>query len=365
MPNLRACPKCRALLEPGTRTCPYCGVRPGRAAPPPPVQTEAGKTSRLGLWVIGVNVAIYALMILLDPSRGDPGVRPFEPSRDILLAFGMSETWLVSTCGQYWRLLASVFLHLDVMHLLFNCVAIYILVSPAAATLGPYRAAAIYLPSGFLAALASHLAGNSGAGASGAVCALIAALVVFGQRRGGELGRQLSRSMARWAFLIIAFGFFVPNVDNVAHLAGFASGALLGWPASAARVFGGIGERIWRGVAYLSLAVTVAVAAVWMAPSIARSFERREVELYHSDAQRVIRLLAGVVDGKPAELPESFPGGPARSADLTEAVRKALALTRRDPRAPEAGEACYRAWQELLAWERRLGCSHAMFWRPE
>jgi hypothetical protein len=64
------------------------------------------------------------------------------------------------------------------------------------------------------------------AGASGAIFGLMGALVVYGFRRGGTLGQALRRQMITWGLIGIALGFVMP-VNNVAHIVGGTSGALI------------------------------------------------------------------------------------------------------------------------------------------
>jgi membrane associated rhomboid family serine protease len=362
--RVSTCPKCRALLEPGTRVCPYCGTKPGRAAPPP-VSEEAAATSRLGLWVIGIILVIYFLMVVLYPTAEAEGMSSFEPSREALLAFGLSHPALIKECGQTWRLVTAIFLHLGIIHLLFNSIAIFILVPPAAVTFGPHRTACLFLVTGVLASWASHAVGNAGGGASGAVCGLIGALALYGWRRGGPEGRLLTQRMVTWGIVILVYGFMVPRVDNVAHGAGFVSGAALGYVAAAARVVGGRADRLWRLGAYASISAVVAVGVVWLLPNVIRSFERREVELYLADSIRLIRLLEKVEAGeKPVSaLPESsLDEGPAQSGDLTAALDVALQATRKDPSSEEAKEARFRAWVAVHDWHDGVYCSHAVDW---
>ena len=62
--RLAACPRCRALLEPTVRRCPYCGTDQRRRAVAAPQAADAEATTHLGLWILAFNVAIFALMVL-------------------------------------------------------------------------------------------------------------------------------------------------------------------------------------------------------------------------------------------------------------------------------------------------------------
>lgn len=349
------CQKCRALLEPGTRECPYCQTdqRHHRA----PSETEdAVRTTRFGLWVLGVNVAVYFLMVVLDPASGDREGSSLEPTGEAATAFGWARHDLVHTCGQYWRLLASMFLHADLLHLLLNSVSLYYLIPIAAHTFGAHRAVCIYFASGLCGAGLSTAVGNSGLGASGALCGIIAAAAVYGWRRGGSLGRELSRGMVSWAGMILLLGFFVPQIDHAGHIGGFVGGAALGWLAAAVRARGGAADRAWALFARLTVAAALIVAVAFWAPFAWRSFEWRDVELYQKHAGRTLDRLADAVESPPGsvELPASFPDGPAGSEAVRDAGRHALALL--VARDPAAREALTLARHALADWSRTFHC---------
>src|SRR6185295_9802622 len=82
---------------------------------------------------------------------------------------------------------------------------------------------------GILAGWGSELWGlyGVGIGASGALMGLIGLAAGWGHREGTSMGRIIRDQMVKWGIYTIVFGFFI-HADNVAHAAGFISGALLG-----------------------------------------------------------------------------------------------------------------------------------------
>jgi rhomboid protease GluP len=356
---VQVCPKCRAILEPGTRRCPYCGTGQAHVLAPSPAQ-DAAATTRVGMWLIGLNLALYLAMILADPSRADAEGIVVEPSWEAAVLFGASEPDLVTRCGQYWRLLTAVFVHLGLLHLVLNCVSIFILTPIAAANLGADRTTCIYLATGVLAALASHLAGYAGAGASGAVCGLIGALALYGHRRGILV---LRNQMLYWAALLVAWGLVVPGIGNVAHAAGFAAGAGLGWVASAVRARGGTADRLWRISAFAASGAAIATAAAFLLPLLLRAGERNEIERFRERAASTARQIARVLDGEaaPDALPDALPEAPGGTGPVREAAAAAIAAAReRSAAAPAALLALEARMDE---WEARVSCSHAILWR--
>lgn len=140
--------------------------------------------------------------------------------------------------GQYWRLAASMFLHIGFFHLLVNSWALYQLGGLFELWLGPRRMALVFFASGLGGSLASLVftlrpaegAGLS-AGASGAIFGILGALISFLLKRRDQLtaaAKSLLWQLLFWAGLNVFFGFTVNGIDNAAHLGGCAMGLVLG-----------------------------------------------------------------------------------------------------------------------------------------
>ncbi len=302
--------------------------------------------------MIAFHAILYLLMVMLDPARGEPEQEALAPSHLAVSFWGATHPWLIGTAGQYWRLVTAVFLHLDLMHLLFNCVSLYVLLPLAATTFGRHRTVTIYLAAGILAALGSHLAGNGGAGASGAICGLITALAAWGYRRSGRWDNDLSRRMLFWALFILGYGYLRPGVDNVAHGVGFGVGLLLGWGAAGVRAWGGAVDRAWIWASRSLLALVVVAFAAFQVPSVLRSFDRRDVELYAAEVHRAVLSISSQVEGdRSLALPASIADGPRGSERVRDALRESLAAVR-EGRASEAEVAA--TFEVIAAWYREI-----------
>ncbi len=315
-------------------------------------------------------VGVYFLTVMLDPARGDREAGTFRPSGEALVVFGAADWRLVTGCGQYWRLLASMFLHVDLLHLILNSVVLVYLIPVAAGAFGVHRTALLYLVSGCLGGALTLQPGPPAVGASGALCGLIGACAAYGRRRGGTFGDALLRRMISWAVSIAILGLMWNRlsdsspIDNLGHLGGFLSGGALGWLAAAVRARGGRADRLWAFCARLSVVVALLVAAVFWVPFALRGFERREVELYRSQLARTLRSVDGVIAGgtTPDQLPATLPDGPAGSEAARDAARRALDLARSgDPKAPAALKEAAQTFDE---WSESLFCSHAILALP-
>lgn len=134
--------------------------------------------------------------------------------------------------GEYYRLVTSMFLHGGIVHLLLNGWALYQLGSMVEIWMGSGRMLLIYFVGGIAGSIASTFWTQSlSVGASGAIFALLGALIAFLLRRREFLNAQakgLLSQLVGWAVINVFFGFSVPGIDNAAHLGGCAGGFLLG-----------------------------------------------------------------------------------------------------------------------------------------
>lgn len=172
--------------------------------------------------LLGINVLVWLAMTVVGGST----------NTDVLIRFGAKANALVAD-GQVWRLLTSMFLHVGLMHLLFNSYALFIFGMEVERLYGSTRFLAIYLLAGLWGSLASFAFGPElSAGASGAIFGLLGTMLAFFRRHRetfGDWGRQRLLNLWGVAVFNLVLGFTVPGIDNLAHLGGLLSGVLLGW----------------------------------------------------------------------------------------------------------------------------------------
>ncbi len=259
------CPKCGRLTEGNAPTCYHCGARLGRAWA---LERAAGRflgEVNLTKSLLGFILLVYVVQMILSllqktPSQLERGgfFSLLSPDPAVQWALGIQDPAMILRGGEWWRVVTAVFVHLGILHLFFNGLALWY-VGPLVENLfGPARAFLLFLGTGLAGNLASLPVGIGGGGASGALFGWIGAALYFGFRRGGIYGKALQRTMFGWAAYGFLFGLLVPRVNNVAHGAGFLSGLLL------AALLGGEGRRWSRGVNLLALAGGVLVLACWI-----------------------------------------------------------------------------------------------------
>lgn len=237
------CPSCRKLVGAGEPRCPFCGYsRPGSFGLLTLLRRLGGSFSLWPLAATGCGV-LYLAMLAVDPegiAGGRGGVfGMLSPSLETLVSFGGSGATPVLRLGRWWTLLSAGWLHANLLHILFNLMAVRQLAPAVEQIYGGGRAVIVYVLSGVTGFLFSTLSpfaprlvqivmggGGVTVGASAAVFGLLGALLHF-TRTGGS--RALGQYLWTWAAGLFVFGLVFPGVDNWAHLGGF----LGGWGLSA------------------------------------------------------------------------------------------------------------------------------------
>lgn len=131
--------------------------------------------------------------------------------------------------GELYRLFTGIFLHGNLLHLAFNCYALYILGMQLESFMGKIKYLIIYLFSGLMGALFSMIFSNYSAsiGASGAIFGIMGAIVYFGYHYRVYLGNVIKSQIIPVIVLNLAIGFLSSGIDNFAHIGGLIGGFLI------------------------------------------------------------------------------------------------------------------------------------------
>jgi rhomboid protease GluP len=150
----------------------------------------------------------------------------------VLVIMGAKVNQLI-VAGQIWRLFTAMFLHIGVLHLLFNLYALNVLGPLVEGYFGTMRFVAIYTLAGLFGSLASFAFSPAiSAGASGAIFGLAGAITVYFLRyreNFGARGRAILQNMLVVIGINLVFGFVMPGIDNWGHLGGLVGGSLVCW----------------------------------------------------------------------------------------------------------------------------------------
>jgi len=196
--------------------------------------------------LLALNVAIFGLMLAW-------GVDPMQPTINSLIQWG-ANYGPKTTQGEWWRMFTCMFLHIGVLHLLFNMLALWNIGGFMERLLGSTGFVVLYLLAGLLGSVVS-VAWNPfvvSAGASGAIFGLYGGLLAFLVRhrtvqQHAALTALRTNTLAFLGYNLV-YGFIVQGIDMAAHLGGLAGGFICGFVLMPSLTFAGPSRRQERSV---------------------------------------------------------------------------------------------------------------------
>ena len=154
----------------------------------------------------------------------------------ILHRLGALDFYAVISKGEFWRLFTALFLHYNLLHLVFNLFALYVLGPPLERTIGTVRFAMCYLIAGVgstagvvLLTVIKIVRPAELVGASGCVMGIVGAWAGFLVRhRHVWQARQRLLNILLIIAIQIVFDISTPQVSTSAHLCGLVTGFAIG-----------------------------------------------------------------------------------------------------------------------------------------
>jgi rhomboid protease GluP len=182
-------------------------------------------------YVTPVLVAINVLVFLYTVSEG---ADLLTPDGRLMVLLG-SDYGPMTTTGEWWRAITSMFIHFGVPHIAFNMWALWSTGRLVERLYGSRQFLLLYMSAGICGSVAS-VSWNplvNSAGASGAIFGVFGALLVFVvNKKAGVPASIMSRhrsSMLGFIAYNLFYGFLHTGIDNAAHIGGLAGGFLFGW----------------------------------------------------------------------------------------------------------------------------------------
>lgn len=185
-----------------------------------------------------VTTLLLASFIGLFVMQLVTGVDANNPSTEALVKWGANALPL-TMMDDPWRLASSAFLHIGLMHLLFNGFAMYFFGQIAEPMFGSSKFLALFL----LAAIGGNLLNNYvtwqsiiegtgqpglSAGASGGIMGIGAALLIAALFKISVNGMILNlKSLIIIMAINLVYGFAVPGIDNAGHIGGAITGLVI------------------------------------------------------------------------------------------------------------------------------------------
>lgn len=169
-------------------------------------------------FIIALNVLIFLLMYILGDGSTDIST---------LIKFGANYRGSIIN-HEYYRLVTCAFIHIGILHLIFNSYALYVIGVQLESYFGKIKYIIIYLFSAIAASLMSIIFSDSiSAGASGAIFGLLGSLLYFGYHYRVYLGGVLKSQIIPLILINLIFGFTMSGIDNAAHIGGLIGGFLI------------------------------------------------------------------------------------------------------------------------------------------
>ena len=134
---------------------------------------------------------------------------------------------------EWWRVVTTLFLHANPLHLLMNGIALWMFGSAVERTMGWWRLMVVFLVAGSLGNLLSafDVRYDVAVGASGGIFGLVGAFAVAVYRLDGPMYAAIRRRLLLLLALMVAvdlsIGWLEPQIDNLAHAGGFVAGIVL------------------------------------------------------------------------------------------------------------------------------------------
>lgn len=263
----QTCPRCAHPASADEKLCTRCGEALGGKL--------AHRARKLGgmLWIEGAPVvatvliaaiaALYVTTLVWGTRTGLTSGVAISPHPLAFLRFGDLDTRLVQE-GEIWRLSTATFLHVNLLHIIFNVMSLFAVARYLEEVLGKAKTLALYLGLGIVASFASFVwhayrwpyFGNA-AGASGAICGLIGVAIGFSLRK-RNVARHLRGHYIGWAIWIAVIGLSSWNIDNAGHFGGLVPGLVIGLLVRRRSDTGATARRVWTYAAAILVAIAFA-----------------------------------------------------------------------------------------------------------
>lgn len=178
--------------------------------------------------IVGANVIVFVLDAMLSSASGPSFIGGAGPLTEAGAVYGPAVA-----DGEWWRLGTAAFLHLGLLHILFNMYALWLFGPIMEQMYGHVEFAVIYLLCALGGNVLTVLAAPSipAVGASGAIFGLFGLAFIVSRRRHLLLGPEARAMLSRVGTLLVLnlfITFTVPFISWTGHVGGLLVGAAIG-----------------------------------------------------------------------------------------------------------------------------------------
>jgi len=239
--------------------------------------------------LVAANVLVFVAMTLAGANADHPA------TRDLLRWGADFGPW--TTDGQWWRLFTSNFVHIGLIHLLNNMVALGYIGASVERLIGNVGFLLLYVVAGLAGSLLSLYLGPMyvHAGASGAIFGIYGGLLAILLRV--SVPEKIRAVQLRFVLIFIVFNLINslrPGVGFAAHFGGFVMGFLCGLVLAQPAVREALDGRPARNFAVLGFGLVLMVAGIAGLDSRFSNLGALQQVLARFDAldQKVLNLAA-------------------------------------------------------------------------
>lgn len=233
--------------------------------------------------ILLLNIVVFLVMVAT-------GAGLLEPKVSVLLKWG-ANFGPKTTSGEWWRLLTSTFIHIGLLHIVFNMFVFLQIGLIMQSLMGRAAFTIAYFVSGLAGSLASLIWNPYvvSAGASGAIFGLYGALLGFAIVQRGKLPSKVIPNLVGYAVLFIGYnvvyGLARPGTDMAAHAGGLIGGFVCSLGLCAARPGESRKGRLVRNAAVSVVsAIVIVVVAMRLPRTIDLQAEIKQLEVVEARA---------------------------------------------------------------------------------
>ena len=230
MPNCISCGRELSSANEPHNICPECRVAIMQRAQS---SLPARQRRSIPLKTVPVTTTVIAINALVFLAMAFTGSSPIEPNIPDLIKWGANDG-LATLLAQPWRMLASNYVHIGILHIALNMWCLWNLGILAEQVFDRWTYFLVYTFCGITGSLVSIVLHpiRVGAGASGAIFgmagALISALYLGHLPIHPSALKSTLKSLLSFAGYNLFFGAVVPAIDNSAHIGGLVCGLAMG-----------------------------------------------------------------------------------------------------------------------------------------
>jgi rhomboid protease GluP len=230
-PRPKLCPNCGSLVGINATRCHNCGTNlrfsmaavnrslSGVFSGPAPVTTA----------LLVANLLMFAVEWMAASAQGQGGLSILGGmGGEAAYRLGLSSPYGIYYRHEWYRLITAMFLHGGLIHIGFNMMSLMQLGPALEELYGSSRYFFLYIFTGAFGFLVSSFLGANSLGASGGLLGLVGAMLAITTKRGGAYMRELRSRLISSVVFLFVLGFMGMGIDNKAHVAGLASGFVLG-----------------------------------------------------------------------------------------------------------------------------------------